>query len=159
EPFAGVQRPVAFVAVGGKGYLSLELVAHGQGGHSSRPTHDMAIVRLAEAIQNVVDHPFASGLDSVQTEKLQVLAPFVPLPQRMLVANLWLSEPIVDRLIETTPEGAARLHTTIAPTIIMGGVKDNVLPPEARAIVNFRLHPRDTVESAIEHVRKSIDDP
>lgn len=159
EPFAGVQRPVAFVAVAEKGYLSLELVAHGQGGHSSRPTHDMAIVRLAEAIQRVVDHPFSSGLDSVQTEKLAVLAPLVPLPQRVLLANLWLSEPIVDRLIETTPEGAARLHTTIAPTIITGGVKDNVLPPEARAVINFRLHPRDTVEGVIEHVRKAIDDP
>lgn len=159
EPFAGVQRPVAFVAVAEKGYLSLELVAHGEGGHSSRPTHDMAIVRLAEAIQKVVNHPFASGLDSIQREKLEVLAPYVPIPQRILLANLWLTEPIVDRFIEASPEGAARLHTTIAPTIIWGGIKDNVLPPEARATINFRLHPRDTVESVIEHVRKALDDP
>jgi len=159
EPFAGVERPVAFVAVSEKGYLSLELVAHGEGGHSSRPTHDMAILRLAQAIQKVVDHPFASGLDAVQAEKLHVLAPFVPLPQRILLANLWLTEPIVDRLIEMTPEGAARLHTTIAPTLISGGVKDNVLPPEARAVINFRLHPRDTIEGVIDHVRKALDDP
>ena len=159
EPFAGVQRPIAFVAVSEKGYLSLELVAHGEGGHSSRPTRDMAVVRLAEAILKVVNHPFASGLDGVQREKLEVLAPFVPFPQRFLLANLWLTEPIVDRLIEMSPEGAARLHTTIAPTMISGGVKDNVLPPEARATINFRLHPRDTIASVIEHVRKAVDDP
>ena len=159
EPFAGVQKPIAFVAVEEKGYLSLVLVAHGEGGHSSRPTRDMAIVRLADAVLKVVDHPFASGLDSVEREKLGVVAPYVPFPQRLLLANLWLTEPIVDRFIALNPEGEARLHTTIAPTMIQGGVKDNVLPPEARATVNFRLHPRDTIASAVEHVRKAIDDP
>jgi carboxypeptidase PM20D1 len=159
EPFPGVQRPVAFVAVGEKGYLSLELVAHGEGGHSSRPTHDLAIVRLSDAVLKVVNHPFASGLDDIQREKLAVMAPFVPLPQRALLANLWLTAPIVERLVELNPEGAARLHTTIAPTMIAGGVKDNVLPPEAHATINFRLHSRDSIASAIEHVRKAVDDP
>lgn len=159
EPFPGVQRPIAFVAVAEKGYLSLELVAHGEGGHSSRPTHDLAIVRLADAVLKVVNHPFASGLDDIQRAKLSAIAPYASLPERFLLANLWLTEPIVDRLAGSSPEGAARLHTTIAPTIISGGVKDNVLPPEARAIVNFRLHPRDTIASVIEHVRKAVDDP
>jgi carboxypeptidase PM20D1 len=159
EPFAGVEKPIAFVAVEEKGYLSLELVAHGEGGHSSRPTRDMAIVRLADAVLKVVNHPFASGLDDVLREKLGVIAPYVPFPQRLLLANLWLTGPIVDRFIALNPEGEARLHTTIAPTIIQGGVKDNVLPPEARATINFRLHPRDTIAGVIEHVRKAIDDP
>lgn len=159
EPFVGVQRPIAFVAVEEKGYLSLELVAHGEGGHSSRPTRDMAIVRLAGAVLKVVDHPFASGLDPVQREKLSVIAPYVPFPQRLLLANLWLTAPIVERFIGASPEGEARLHTTIAPTIIGGGVKDNVLPPEALATINFRLHPRDTIASVIEHVRRAVDDP
>ena len=159
EPFAGVEKPIAFVAVEEKGYLSLELVAHGEGGHSSRPTRDMAIVRLADAVLKVVNHPFQSGLDAVQREKLAVIAPYVPFPQRLLLANLWLTGPIVDRFIALNPEGEARLHTTIAPTIIQGGVKDNVLPPEARATINFRLHPRDTIAGVIEHVRKAIDDP
>jgi len=159
EPFVGVEKPIAFVAVEEKGYLSLELVAHGEGGHSSRPTRDMAIVRLADAVLKVVNHPFGSGLDDVQREKLSVIAPYVPFPQRLLLANLWLTGPIVDRFIAGSPEGEARLHTTIAPTIIQGGVKDNVLPPEARATINFRLHPRDTIAGVIEHVRKAIDDP
>jgi carboxypeptidase PM20D1 len=159
EPFPGVQRPIAFVAVVEKGYLSLQLVAHGTGGHSSRPTSDMALVRLADALLKVVNHPFASGLDAIQREKLAVIAPYVPFAQRYLLANLWLSEPIVDWLIAMNPEGAARLHTTIAPTMISGGIKDNVLPPEGRATINFRLHPRDTIASVTDHVRRAIDDP
>ena len=83
----------------------------------------------------------------------------MPFGQRLLLANLWLAGPIVDRFIALNPEGEARLRTTIAPTMIQGGVKDNVLPPEARATINFRLHPRDTIAGVVEHVRKAIDDP
>ena len=159
EPFPGVLRPMAVVAIAEKGYLSVELVAHGEGGHSSRPTHDMAVVRLAQAVLSVIDHPFASGLDDIQREKYEAIAPFVPFPQRMFLANLWLTGPIMDRMMETQPELAARLHTTIAPTILAAGIKDNVIPPDARATINFRLHPRDTVDGVIEHVRKAVDDP
>lgn len=159
EPFPGVEREIAFIGVEEKGYLSLELVAHGQGGHSSRPTHDLAIVRLADAILKVANHPFASGLDGVEREKFSIVAPAAPFPERFLLANLWLTEPIVDHLVAMTPEGAALLHTTIAPTMMSAGVKDNVLPPQANATINFRLHPRDTIEGVIDHVRKAIDDP
>ncbi len=57
-----------------------------------------------------------------------------------------------------TPAGAAQLHTTIAPTIVAGGVKDNVLPPEAKARINFRIHPRDTVAGVAEKVKRALDD-
>ncbi|HTQ12664.1 MAG TPA: M20/M25/M40 family metallo-hydrolase [Rhizomicrobium sp.] len=159
EPFPGVETPAAFVSVGEKGYLSLRLTAHGTGGHSSRPTNDMAIARLATAVRAVIDHPFSSGLDGVQREKLAVLAPRAPFLTRFLLGNLWLTAPIVERYMESIPDSAARLHTTIAPTLIMGGVKDNVLPPVASATFNFRLHARDTIAGVIEHVKKAIDDP
>jgi carboxypeptidase PM20D1 len=159
EPFPGVQQPVAFVAVAEKGYLTLQLTAHGTGGHSSRPTHDLAIVRLADAVQKVVSHPFASGLDDIQRAQFAVLAPYMPFFQRMMLSNLWLSAPFVTRILENDPESAATIHTTIAPTMISGGVKDNVLPPDATVTINFRLHPRDTIQSVIAHVRKAVDDP
>jgi carboxypeptidase PM20D1 len=159
EPFPGVQQPIAFVAVAEKGYLSLQLVAHGTGGHSSRPTHDLAIARLSDAVLHVVDHPFASGIDDIQSEQLGVIAPYMPFFPRMLLANLWLTSPIVARMEEGQPDMAALLHTTISPTMISGGVKDNVLPPQATATINFRLHPRDTIDGAIEHVRKAVNDP
>jgi carboxypeptidase PM20D1 len=159
EPFPGVQQPVAFVAVAEKGYLTLQLVAHGTGGHSSRPTSDLAIGRLSDAILKVIDHPFTSGIDDIQRAQFAVIAPYMPFFQRMMLANLWLTAPLVSRMLESDPEAAATMHTTIAPTIISGGVKDNVLPPEATATINFRLHQRDTIQSVIEHVRKAVNDP
>jgi carboxypeptidase PM20D1 len=159
EPFPGVDTPIAFVSVSEKGYLSLKLVAHGTGGHSSRPTNDMAIARLSQAVLEVVHHPFASGLDDVQREKAGVIATRAPFVTRLLLGNLWLTGPIVQHYMEAIPDSAARLHTTISPTLIDGGVKDNVLPPVATATFNFRLHPRDTIAGVIEHVTKAINDP
>ena len=159
EPFPGVRSPIALLGVAEKGYLSLELVAHGEGGHSSRPTQDMALPRLASAISNVVGHPFVSDLDSIQTTFLNILTPRLPFIAKMALANMWLMKPLIIYQMESRPESAAVLHTTISPTIISGGVKDNVIPATARAVVNFRLHPRDTIASVTEHVRQAINDP
>jgi len=159
EPFPGVKQPMAFIAVSEKGYLTLKLIAHGTGGHSSTPTTDLAIARLSKAVLATVDHPFASGLDDVQTRKLSTVAPYTPFGTRLLLGNLWLLKPLVVAQMGRKQDTAARLHTVISPTIIEGGVKDNVIPPVAIATVNFRLHPRDTVASVIQHVRDAINDP
>ncbi|RZK30793.1 MAG: M20/M25/M40 family metallo-hydrolase, partial [Hymenobacter sp.] len=45
------------------------------------------------------------------------------------------------------------------PTIISGGAKDNVLPIEATATVNFRLLPGDSQAEVQRRVREVIDDP
>jgi len=158
EPYPGVRRPVAFVSNAEKGYLSLELTAHGLGGHSARPSRDLALPRLSSAILNVVSHPFESDLDDIQRAKFAVLAPLVPFGDRMMLANLWLMKPFVLRRMEASADSAATLHTTISPTVLNAGIKENVIPPTARGIINFRLHPRDTIASVIAHVKQAIND-
>jgi len=48
------------------------------------------------------------------------------------------------------------IRTTTAPTMLNGSIKSNVLPIEATALINFRLHPRDTTESVTNHVRRVV---
>jgi carboxypeptidase PM20D1 len=43
--------------------------------------------------------------------------------------------------------------------VLRAGVKDNVLPSEAHAMVNFRILPGDTVDGVIDHVRAAVADP
>jgi carboxypeptidase PM20D1 len=38
------------------------------------------------------------------------------------------------------------------------GIKENVIPPTARAVINFRLHQRDTISSVTAHVKQAIGD-
>src|SRR5262249_30043881 len=86
------------------------------------------------------------------------LASYAPFGQRFALANLWITEPLVRHKLAQSPLGAALLHTTIAPTMLSAGVKDNVLPPEATAVVNFRIRPGETMKSATQHVREIIND-
>jgi carboxypeptidase PM20D1 len=55
-----------------------------------------------------------------------------------------------------SPGGNATLRTTTAPTMLEGSIKDNVLPQAASAQVNFRIHPRDSSDDVIEHVRRLV---
>lgn len=158
EPYPGVRRPVAVIATAEKGFLTLELTAHGTGGHAARPSGDLAVARLSTAILNVTGHPFPSDLDDIQRAKLAVIAPLAPFAQRLVLANLWLTAPLVIREYETNPESAATLHTTISPTMLNAGVKENVIPPTAQAVINFRIHPRDSIRSVTNHVQDAIGD-
>ena len=157
----GVTTPVAMIGVAEKGSISLDIVAYSRGGHSSMPSPaaETAIGRLARALERIGDAPFTSRVDGATRGMIEGLARAAPFLQRMVYANLWLFEPVVRGVMETSPTSAAQIHTTIAPTIIEGGNKENVLPPEARAVVNFRIHPRDNAETVIAHVRAAIDDP
>jgi carboxypeptidase PM20D1 len=82
-----------------------------------------------------------------------------PLGRRLALANLWLFRPLVERQFLATPDMASLVHTTTAPTIFVAGDTENVLPAEARAIVNFQILTGDTIETVVERVRRTIDDP
>jgi carboxypeptidase PM20D1 len=158
EPYPGTRAPVAFISNAEKGFLSLELTAHGEGGHAARPSRDLAVPRLAAALLKVVNAPFDSDFDDIQRAKLAVIAPLAPFADRFVLANLWLTKSLVRRRMEAAPDSAAVLHTTISPTILNAGIKENVIPPTAQAVINFRLHPRDSIKSVTAHVRQAVND-
>jgi carboxypeptidase PM20D1 len=74
-------------------------------------------------------------------------------------ANLWLTRPLVVRKLEDTPTTNAMVRTTTAVTIFQAGTKENVLASRARAVINFRILPGDSVGGVVRHVRRVIDDP
>ncbi len=75
-----------------------------------------------------------------------------------MFANRWLFGPLLERLLSESSFGNAMLRTTTAPTMLTGSPKENVLPIEAVAGVNFRIHPRDTVESVTAFVTNLVAD-
>ena len=154
----GLAGRAAVVGVAEKGYLSLRLTARAQGGHSSMPPQRTAVGALARAIATLEANPFPATLDGPARGMLEAMAPYMPFGQRVALGNLWLTEGLVARALAGAPTGAAMLRTTIAPTILDAGIKDNVLPPEATAVVNFRIVPGETQESVIARVRELVAD-
>ena len=155
----GVASPVALIGLAEKGRVTLELTAKGVGGHSSRPPANSAIAKIGRVLDRLETNQLPARLQSPTVEMFESLAPKLPLGYRLALANQLIFEPLVLSILKRTPEGSATVRTTTAPTIIQGGVKSNVLPAEARAVVDFRILPGDTVKSVTEHVRLTIDDP
>ena len=154
----GTDEPVAIVGIAEKGYVSLELVATGEGGHSSTPPESTAIGILSRAIQRLEDDPFPLRIDGATRQMLDFMGPEAPFTRRLATANLWLAGPLVKRGMATSPGGAASIRTTTAATMFDAGVKDNVLPITARAVVNFRILPGESVDTVTARVREVIDD-
>ena len=154
----GVAKPVALVGIAEKGYVTLELKVNAAGGHSSMPPAHTAVGELAAAIARLEADPFPAHVSGVPRQMLEYLAPEMSFGRRIGIANLWLLEPVVRREMGSTPSGAATLRTTTAATMFDAGVKENVLPAEARAFVNFRILPGETTDIVLARVRSVIHD-
>jgi carboxypeptidase PM20D1 len=155
--FPGVEKPMAMVSVAEKGYVTLDLVARGTGGHSSMPPSRTAVGELAEAIVAVQESPLPGGLDGNTAELMDALAPHVPFGFKLALANRWLFGELIESALFRMPTANAMMRTTTAPTMLAGSVKENVLPIEAVGTVNFRVHPRDTVAEVVAHVKGVVD--
>jgi len=156
--FPGASGPIGIVGIAEKGYVSVELVAESQAGHSSTPPATTAIGLLAEAIARLDANPMPARLDGPPRKLIEALAPEMPFSKRVAASNLWLLEPVVLSIMSREPAQNASIRTTMAPTIIQGGVKDNVLPATARAVLNFRILPGDTVDQVVAHTTRVVAD-
>ncbi len=155
----GLTRPVALVGIAEKGSATLEVVARAEGGHSSTPPRQTASGILARAIERLESHPMPGGVVGVTRDFFESLAPELPLWARVPLGNLWLFAEPMDLALSRQPAVNALLRTTTAVTMLSGSPKENVLPVEAIATVNFRLLPGDTGEAVRERVVAIIDDP
>lgn len=154
----GASGIAALIGVAEKGFTSISLSVSGDGGHSSTPPEVTHIGRLARAIVALENAPFDAHLDGVAREMLERSAAYLPFSRRLVLNNLRLFRPVVTKVLLADPRSASMLRTSTAATIFNAGNKDNVLPPEARAMVNFRIRPGETVEEVRQRVVNVIAD-
>lgn len=146
----GIDSPVAMINLAEKGFASFRLIVETNGGHSSAPPEENTIGILAQAIVDLEDNQRPYKLVNPVDYQLEYMGPEMPFMQRMAFANPWLfKKPILEAL---------NAHTTTAPTIIEGGVKNNVIPTVAEATINFRILPGETIESVKEHIVNTVSD-
>jgi carboxypeptidase PM20D1 len=156
--FPGIAAPTALVGIAEKGYVSVELSTSTAGGHSSLPPRESAIGILSAAVARLEESPMPARLEAPTRQLFERIGPRLPLAQRAMFANIWLTRPLVLRKLEDSPTTNAMVRTTTAVTIFQAGTKENVLASRARAVVNFRILPGDSVARVIQHVRRVIDD-
>jgi len=147
--------PVALIKVAEKGYVNVELTATGVGGHSSLPPVSTAIGTLSKAIAALEENPLPARV-SVLEPFFAALDPILDPKLRAALTNLRITSPVVTRVFAKRPQTDALMRTSTAVTMVSGGVKPNVLPQEAKAVVNFRILPGDTIQSVLDHVTEVV---
>lgn len=146
----GFDKTVAMVNLAEKGYASFYLIVETKGGHSSAPPEHNTIGMLAQAIVDLENNQLPYKLVKPLDYQFEYMGAEMSFFKKMAFANPWLFKGSVLK--------ALNAHTTTAPTIIEGGVKDNVIPTVAKATINFRILPGETVESVKAHVQETVGD-
>ena len=146
----GLERDVAMVNLAEKGFASFRLIVETNGGHSSSPPRENTIGMLAQAIVDLENNQRPYKLVEPINYQFEYMGAELPFFQKVAFANPWLFK---GRILE-----GLNAHTTTAPTIISGGVKNNVIPTVAEATINFRILPGETIESVQEHIENTISD-
>lgn len=146
----GIDGPVAMVNLAEKGFASFRLIVETNGGHSSSPPEENTIGMLAQAIVDLENNQLPYKLVKPIDYQFEYMGAELPFFRKLAFANPWLFEkPILEAL---------NAHTTTAPTIIDGGVKNNVIPTVAEATINFRILPGESIESVKQHIESTISD-
>ena len=149
-------KPSILIGVAEKGYATLRVTATAPGGHSSMPPPSTAVITLSHALIAISRHPFAMKFEGPGADMLRWLAPHASPAVKMAVANEWLFSPLLVSEVAKTPPGAAMLHTTIAPTMLSGSPKENVLPQSASALINYRIMPSDSAAIVMARAKAAV---
>ncbi|KAG1647932.1 putative carboxypeptidase S-like 2 [Nymphon striatum] len=132
------------------GFASFKLIVETNGGHSSAPPRENTIGMLAQAIVDLENNQLPYKLVKPIDYQFEYIGAELPFFKRIAFANPWLlKKPVLEAL---------NAHTTTAPTIINGGVKNNVIPTVAEATINFRILPGETIDLVEEHIKSTISD-
>ncbi|MCF7941804.1 MAG: M20 family peptidase [Spirochaetia bacterium] len=152
----GINRPIATIGIGEKGYMDLVLKSSSAGGHASMPLQQTALSTLARAIVDVQSSPMPARLTPAPLQMFKTLGPYMSVSSRIVIANLWLLKPLFLKIMGRNPAGNAMIRTTMAATMAHGSDAANVLPTEAEGIINVRLLHGDSPEDVISYVQQVL---
>ena len=141
---------------------NIAVIARGTSGHASQPTKDNPVVHLAAAVAKIGNYSapvrftsivrrYFEGLAAVEDDDIGKWMRSMETPDRGEHAQRVISD--------ASPLWNSMMRDTIAPTVLTAGVANNVIPAEARANLNVRLLPGDTIDSVLNDLNKLVNDP
>ena len=158
--FPGVKLPCGLIGIAEKGMMNAQYRTVSAGGHASAPKPHTPVGVLSAACKRVEDHPFKAHIEGPAAQMFDTLGRHSTLLYRIIFANMWCFGWVIDLLGRTSGgEMNALVRTTVAFTQMEGSSARNVIPPEAKMVSNMRLNPADSVASALEYLKKTVNNP
>jgi carboxypeptidase PM20D1 len=158
DQIKGIDKPLALIGIEEKGFLSLDLTVEQKPGHASQPPEQQAAAILGGALQRLSRKPFPWHLTPAAEAFFKQLSFHAPGITGFVMRHSRLLGPLFFRAAAVSPATRALFRTTLAMTQLEGSAADNVMPSSVRAVVNLRLLPPWTAETASEQVRAIIAD-
>ena len=157
--FPGVSAPCGLIGIAEKGMMDVRYTVQSGGGHASAPKPNAPIDRLSRACTAVLNNPFPTHLSVPVAEMFDTLGRYSSFVYKIIFANIKIFMPVLDLLCKKSGgELNALMRTTVAFTQMKGSDASNVIPPSAFMVSNIRLNPEDTMDSALEYLKKSVGD-
>ncbi len=143
--------------------VNVTVIAKGTSGHASIPLKDNAVTHLAAAVTKIGNYTAPVHFTTIVRRYFEGIAPVL---QDDEIAKWIRSLDTSDRgehaarvISDTNPMWNAMLRDTISPTVLTAGVRANVIPSEARATLNVRLLPGNTITALLAELNKLVNDP
>jgi carboxypeptidase PM20D1 len=153
-----MKKPVALIGTSEKGYLSVKLSVEMAGGHSSTPEKESVVTVLSKAIYNLSYNQMKPRISGPVNDFIRFIGPEMPFYAKAIFANKWLFKRVILNIYSGSASGNALVRTTTAPTVFQTGIKDNVIPTKAEAVVNFRILPGETSDDVMKHIKDVVAD-
>jgi acetylornithine deacetylase/succinyl-diaminopimelate desuccinylase-like protein len=141
-------------------YQSYRLEAKAPGGHSSKPTPDNPIYRLARGLVRLSAFEFPVRLNETTRGYFTKMSRIETGQIAADMKGILLDPPDPNALKNLSSSIAYNplLRTTAVATMLEAGHAENALPQTARAIVNCRLLPDDTPANVLQTLRQVLGD-
>ncbi|WP_431635851.1 M20/M25/M40 family metallo-hydrolase [Dyella sp. KULCS107] len=160
DPASG--KPVVYqIQAAEKTYADFRITLTSPGGHSSEPTADNAIYRLAKVIDRVGGYAFPPMINDITRASLRATGAHTPgaLGEAMTRYAAHPDDAAAAATISADPAYVGQIRTTCVATMLDGGHALNALPQSASVNVNCRIFPGTSVASVRDTLTKVIDDP
>ncbi len=150
------------VQVSEKVAINVNVIATGTSGHGSVPLKDNAVTHLSAAMAklgtyeapvqfNSVTRGYFEGIAPLQDEETGKWLVALQSPDRADHAARWVSN--------NNPIWNAMLRDTVTPTMLQAGIRANVVPSEARGVLNIRLLPGNMATPLLNKLTQLVNDP
>ena len=143
---------------------AITITSRGVAGHGSVPLESNALAHLGEAVGKVARWTPPMRLNETTAAYFKRLAS-VSSPEdakrymALLNPDPKISGPADDYMRKNEPRHWSMLRTSLSPTIITGGYRNNVIPSEGTATVDTRLAPDEDPAKFLELVKQAVNDP
>ena len=143
-----------------KVFQSFTLETTNPGGHSSLPVRDNAIYHIADALVRIRNHEFPVSLNDVSRMFFERSADLEEgeLANAMRGVLLTPPDPAAIAYFSEIPYYNSRLRTTCVATQLLAGHAENALPQRARATINCRVLPGESIDAVQETLATVIGD-